>query len=109
MLLQALQHEINGLEEQCHGREHLALGGVGEHALLDAIFRAKVCVKVYLCFLEELEVGADDDSWIPPRSALRSGVAIVGLTLELLGAQIEAEELVSHYRDVYEVLRKKEN
>ena len=109
MLLQALQHEINGLEEQCHGREHLALGGVGEHTLLDAILRAKVCVEVYFCFLEELEVGADDDSWIPPRSALRSGVAIVGLTLELLGAQIEAEELVSHYRDVYEVLRKKEN
>jgi hypothetical protein len=32
----------------------------------------------------------------------------VGLTLKLLGAQIEAEELVSHYRDVYEVLEKKE-
>ena len=31
----------------------------------------------------------------------------MGLTLELLGAQIEAEELVSHYRDVYEVLEGK--
>jgi hypothetical protein len=32
----------------------------------------------------------------------------VGLTLKLLGAQIEAEELVSHYRDVSELLGKKE-
>jgi hypothetical protein len=33
----------------------------------------------------------------------------VGLTLKLLGAQIEAEELVSHYRDVFEVLEGKRN
>lgn len=38
-----------------------------------------------------------------PRSAQRGGVATVGLTLELLGAQIETQELISHGLDIKSV------
>lgn len=72
LLLQPLQHEINGFEEQSHRREHLTLSGVGQHALLNAILCAEIRVEVYFGFLEELEVGADNDSYV--MSAIESVV-----------------------------------
>ena len=62
LVLQALQHEINGLKEHGNGRKHLALVGIGEHALLDAIL-GEVGVEVDLGFVDELEVGSDNDAW----------------------------------------------
>lgn len=65
LLLQSLEHEVDSLEEQSYRRKHLTLGRVCEHTLLNAIFGTKVCVKVYFGFLEKLEVGADDNSYVP--------------------------------------------
>jgi hypothetical protein len=59
---QPLQHEIDGLEEQRDGRKDLAFGWVGENALVDTIFR-KVGVEIDFGFVDEFEVGADDDAW----------------------------------------------
>ena len=65
LVLQSLQHKVDSLEEQCYRREHLPLGGIREYTFFDAIFRTEVCVEVYFSFLEELEVGADDNSYVP--------------------------------------------
>lgn len=64
LLFQPLQDKINRFQKQSNRREHLALGGVRQHALFDAIFRAEVGVKVDFGFVEELEVRADDDSYV---------------------------------------------
>lgn len=102
LLLQSLQDQVDSLQEQCYGRKHLTLSGVCEHAFLNAILCTEICVKVYLCLLEEFEVGSNNDSYTP-RSAQHGGVAIVGITLELLGAQVETQKLVSHVLDVIKV------
>ena len=65
LLLQPLQYEVDSFEEQSYGCEHLALGRVCEHALLNAIFGTEVCVEIDLGFLQELEVRTDDNSCVP--------------------------------------------
>jgi hypothetical protein len=59
-----LQYKVNRFEEQSDRREHLALGGVRQHALFDAILCAEIGVEVDFGFVEELEVRADDDSYV---------------------------------------------
>lgn len=59
-----MQHEVDCFEEQSDRREHLTLGGVRQHALLDAILCAKIRVEVDFGFVEELEVRANDNSYV---------------------------------------------
>jgi len=62
-ILEALQDQVEGLEPQGHGGEHLALGVVDQHALLDTVLGAKVLVKVDLGVGDDLEVGLHDNGW----------------------------------------------
>lgn len=61
LVLQPLEHEVDGVEEQGDRCENLTLAGVGEHALFNAIF-GEVGVKVDFGFVDELEVRLDNNS-----------------------------------------------
>jgi hypothetical protein len=61
LFLQSLQNEVNGFEPQGDGRKHLALIVVVKDALLKTIL-GEVGVEVDLGFVEEFEVGADDNT-----------------------------------------------
>jgi hypothetical protein len=102
LLFQPLQHQVDGLEEHGNGCKHLALAGVGEDALFDAMV-GEIGVKVDFGFVDEFEIGADDDSCGCPSLALGpasrrwwGSCGGVVRTLQLLRAQVEAQELVSH-------------
>lgn len=60
-VLQSLKNKLNGLEEHGHGRKDFSLGGIGEDTFVDAIF-AQVGIEVYFGFMDEFEVGLDDDA-----------------------------------------------
>jgi len=62
LVLQLLQDEIDGFEEQRNRREDLALFWVGENTLFDAIMW-QVSVEVDFGFVYQLEIGADHDSY----------------------------------------------
>lgn len=61
LLLQSLQDKINGFEPQSDRREDLAFGGVGENTLVNSIL-GEIGIEVDFGFLDEFEVGSDDDS-----------------------------------------------
>jgi len=99
LLFQPLENKINGFEEERDGREDLALGGVGENTLLNAMVR-EIGVEVDFGFVDQFQVGADYNAWSRCVSRVVGGVASGGAscTLELLRAEIEAQELVGHGR-----------
>ena len=61
LVLQALQHQVEGLEPHGHGGKDLALILVDEHALLDVVLGAEVLVEVDFGVRDDGEVGLDDD------------------------------------------------
>lgn len=98
--LQPLQHEVQRLEPHFDGRVDLALSRDGVHALGDAILCAKVGVKVDLNLRDDLEVLRDGDDWgdmsVCGRRAMLGWLWETvgekwGLTLELLGREVETQ------------------
>ena len=61
-VLQPLEHEVHGIEPHADRSIYLALGGVGEHALLNAIFLLQVVVERNSGFMVELEGRVDDNA-----------------------------------------------
>lgn len=57
------EDQVERLEPHGHGREDLAFGWVGEHALGEPILGAEVAVEVDFGFGEDGEVGLDYDGW----------------------------------------------
>jgi hypothetical protein len=58
---EAGEDQVDGLEPHGDGGKDLALVVVDEDALGQAILLAKVCIKVYLCLGEHLQVRLDDN------------------------------------------------
>tara|TARA_R110002003_G_scaffold122_1_gene10996 strand:- start:4844 stop:5164 length:321 start_codon:yes stop_codon:yes gene_type:complete len=68
LILQPLQHEIDGFKEERNGGKHFALGRVSEHSFLDAIL-GEISVEIDLCFVDKFEVGSNDNA-CPPATLL---------------------------------------
>jgi hypothetical protein len=100
LLFQPLQNKVDSLEKQCGRSKDLALGRVGEHAFLNTIL-CEVSIKVDFGFMYKFEVGSDNNAYKITSALVNvrfGGVALAGhsRTFQLLRAQIEAQELISH-------------
>jgi hypothetical protein len=110
LLFQTLQDEVDSFEKQCGRSKHLALCRICEDALLNAIL-CEIGVKVNLSFVNEFEVRSDDNAYNVTSALVNvrfGGVALAGhsRTFQLLRAEIEAQELISHGWDRCEALGK---
>lgn len=80
LIFQSLQNQIDGLEEQSDGCEDFALVGIREDAFLDAIL-GEVGIEIDFGFVDELQVGADNNACTPRVTSVKmkgGGVALAG-------------------------------
>lgn len=92
LIFQPLQDQVDGFQPHGRGSVDLALAGVGEDALCDAVFGAEVGVEVDFGLVPVFQGGVDDDAF---------GVWSVGFlgcesfggrtrTFQLLGGEVKA-------------------